>query len=192
MRLLPLLCATGLFLVFPVHAGVLINEIMYHPVERPAFDAAGDPVLDLTEDVHEFIELKNTGSTAVSLAGWRLRGAADYDFPAGASIPAQGFAVVAKFPARLESIAAYALPAGSVFGPWSGGLQNSGDTIRLETVSGAVADAVAYSSSKRPTDQGIAEAFRHTVGPEPRRLILRSGSRNSVPEGVDKVHSSLA
>jgi hypothetical protein len=147
MRLLYLLHAAGLFLAFPLHAGVLINEIMYHPVERPAFDAAGDPVLDLTEDVHEFIELKNTGSTAVSLAGWRLRGAADYDFPAGASIPAQGFAVVAKFPARLESIAAYALPAGSVFGPWSGGLKNSGDTIRLETVSGAVADAVSYSSS---------------------------------------------
>ena len=147
MRLLHLLHAAGLFLAFPLHAGVLINEIMYHPVERPAFDAAGDPVLDLTEDVHEFIELKNTGSTAVSLAGWRLRGAADYDFPAGASIPAQGFAVVAKFPARLESIAAYALPAGSVFGPWSGGLKNSGDTIRLETVSGAVADAVSYSSS---------------------------------------------
>ena len=147
MRLLHLLHAAGLFLAFPLHAGVLINEIMYHPVERPAFDAAGDPVLDLTEDVHEFIELKNTGSTAVSLAGWRLRGAADYVFPAGASIPAQGFAVVAKFPARLESIAAYALPAGSVFGPWSGGLKNSGDTIRLETVSGAVADAVSYSSS---------------------------------------------
>ena len=113
MRLLHLLHAAGLFLAFPLHAGVLINEIMYHPVERPAFDAAGDPVLDLTEDVQEFIELKNTGSTAVSLAGWRLRGAADYDFPAGASIPAQGFAVVAKFPARLESIAAYALPAAS-------------------------------------------------------------------------------
>ena len=107
MRLLPLLHAAGLFLSFPLHAGVLINEIMYHPVELPAFDAAGDPVLDLTEDVHEFIELKNMGSTAVSLAGWRLRGAADYDFPAGASIPAQGFAVVAKFPARVESIPAY-------------------------------------------------------------------------------------
>ena len=45
MRLLHLLHAAGLFLAFPLHAGVLINEIMYHPVERPAFDAAGDPVL---------------------------------------------------------------------------------------------------------------------------------------------------
>ncbi len=147
MRLLHLLHAAGLFLAFPLHAGVLINEIMYHPVELPAFDAAGDPVLDLTEDVHEFIELKNMGSTAVSLAGWRLRGAADYDFPAGASIPAQGFAVVSKFPARVESIPAYALQVGSVFGPWKGGLENSGDTIRLETLSGAVEDSVSYSSS---------------------------------------------
>ena len=49
-------------------AQVVINEIMYHPVEKPAFDAAGDPVLDLTEDIHEFIELTNVGGETVSLA----------------------------------------------------------------------------------------------------------------------------
>ena len=127
-------------------AGVVINEIMYHPVERPSFDAAGDPVMNLTEDVHEFIELRNTASSPVDLAGWRLRGAVDYDFPAGAIIPAEGYAVVAGDPSRLQAVAAYALPAGSVLGPWKGSLKNAGDTVRIENLSGEVADSVSYSS----------------------------------------------
>ena len=46
-----------------VQSKVVFNEIMYHPVEREAFDANGSPALDLSEDVHEFIELFNAGPT---------------------------------------------------------------------------------------------------------------------------------
>ncbi|HXJ72668.1 MAG TPA: hypothetical protein VNM37_07435, partial [Candidatus Dormibacteraeota bacterium] len=46
---------------------VVINEIHYHPVERPAFDAEGVPLLDLSSDLHEFVELSNTGPTPVAL-----------------------------------------------------------------------------------------------------------------------------
>lgn len=128
-------------------AGVVINEIMYHPVEKPAFEAAGDPVLDLSDDVHEFIELKNTGAEPVSLAGWRLGGGVAFVFPAGAVIPAGGYAVVARHPARLEAVAPYGLAAGTVFGPWQGGLGNGGDTVRLENPAGGVADALSYAST---------------------------------------------
>ena len=41
-----LLAGTGI-----VHAAsgeILLSEIMYHPVERPAFDSNGVPVLDVT------------------------------------------------------------------------------------------------------------------------------------------------
>ena len=34
---------------------LLISEIMYHPVERPAFDTNGVPLLDISDDVHEFV-----------------------------------------------------------------------------------------------------------------------------------------
>ncbi|MFN0130351.1 MAG: lamin tail domain-containing protein [Verrucomicrobiales bacterium] len=129
-----------------VRADVLINEIMYHPVEKAAFDAAGDPVLELTDDVHEFIELRNTGDVAVAMAGWRLAGGVTYVFPAGASLPAGGFAVVAKDPARLEAVAGYALAGGSVWGPWEGKLSNDGESVRLENLSGSVVDAVSYGS----------------------------------------------
>jgi len=69
----------ALALAAPLPADVVISEIMYHPVERPAFTPAGDPVLDLSDDVHEFIELHNSGPTPVSLAGWKLRGGIRFD-----------------------------------------------------------------------------------------------------------------
>lgn len=131
----------------PAIAQVLISELMYHPVERAAFDTNGVPVLDLTDDVHEFVELHNTNAVSVSLAGWRLAGGIAYEFPAGASVAPGGFVVVAKDPARLTALAAYALPAGSVLGPYAGQLGNAGDTVRLRNPADEVVDSVAYSPS---------------------------------------------
>src|SRR5690348_11421068 len=88
---------------------IVVSEIMYHPVEKPAFDANGDPVLDLSEDIHEFVEIYNTGPSAQSLAGWKLDGGISYSFPAGASIAAGQYLVIAKNPARLLAISQYAL-----------------------------------------------------------------------------------
>ena len=45
------------------------------------------------------------------------------------------------------ALPAYALPPNSILGPWSGQLSNSGDSIRLESISGTTIDAVSYSSS---------------------------------------------
>jgi hypothetical protein len=47
----PLFFTLALALAAPLPADVVISEIMYHPVERPAFTPAGDPVLDLSDDV---------------------------------------------------------------------------------------------------------------------------------------------
>ena len=56
-----------------VSAAVVVNEIMYHPVS----DDRGD----------EYVELYNTGGTAVALDNWCLQGV-EFCFPPGASIPA--------------------------------------------------------------------------------------------------------
>jgi DNA/RNA endonuclease YhcR with UshA esterase domain len=77
--------------VAPASAQVVINEILANP--GSTFDGA------------EFIELRNKGGAAVSIAGWVLMGTEfngtcggedRWQFPAGASIPAGGYVVVAK------------------------------------------------------------------------------------------------
>src|SRR5512140_487877 len=80
---------------------VAISEIMFHPVEEPAFNADGTPVLSLYNDVHEYLELHNFGSNSVDLSAWLITGGIDYSFPAGTVVPAQAYRVIAKDPARL-------------------------------------------------------------------------------------------
>jgi hypothetical protein len=135
-----------------LHAGaqVIVNEIHYNPVERPAFDANGNPVFqgtatpaDFTDDVHEFVELYNPALSAVTLDGWRLEGGIDYTFSPGTSIAAGGYLVVAKNPARIQTV--YSISG--VLGPYSGKLGNRGDTVRLVTPANAVSDSVSYGTS---------------------------------------------
>jgi hypothetical protein len=126
-------------------AQVFISELMYHPVEKEAFDTNGAPVLDLSDDVHEFLELHNAGAAPISLGGWRLSGGIAFDFPAGAVIPPGGFVVVAKNPARLAAIPQYGLNTNQILGAYSGQLAREGDTIRLRDAADNTADSVSYS-----------------------------------------------
>ena len=138
-------------------AQVVINEIHYHPVERPAFNAVGDPIFqstatvaDFSDDIHEFIELYNAGVAAVSLAGWRIEGGVDFTFPAGTSIAAGGYLVIGKNPARLQTVYGIA----GVAGPFASKgtplvqtkLSNGSDTVRLVTPANVVIDSVSYDS----------------------------------------------
>lgn len=132
--------------VFPAGAQVVINEIMYHPVEEPAFNADGSPALDLYEDVHEFVELHNAGAQDVSLAGWEISGGIQYSFPAVATLGAGQYLVVAKDPARLAAVGAYGLRSQDVLGPWQGRLSNHRDTLRLRDARQQTVDAVSYAA----------------------------------------------
>lgn len=127
-----------------MQAQVVVSEIHYHPVEEPAFDNTTNytPELDLSEDVHEFLEIQNTAGAAVDLTGWTLSGAVDFTFPAGTTIPVGGYKVVARNVSRLQTV--YSISG--VLGPYEGNLSNSSDTVRLRNASGATVDAVSYSS----------------------------------------------
>src|SRR5262245_54734388 len=96
-------------LVADVRAQVVISEIMYHPVEEPAFNADGSPVLELYEDVHEFVEIHNAGPKAVDLTGWKITGGIGLSFPSGRVLQPAEYVVVAKNPTRLAAIPAYGL-----------------------------------------------------------------------------------
>ena len=127
-----------------VSAQIVVSEIHYHPVEEPAFNADGTPFLDLSEDVHEFLELQNTAATPVGLNGWTLGGGIKYAFPTNTTVAAGSFLVIAKNPARLATV--YGLVPATVLGPYTGTLGNSGDTVRVSDASGQSVDAVTYSA----------------------------------------------
>ena len=143
-------------------AGVVISEIHYHPVEEPEFDAAGAPKLDLSNDVHEFVELQNPGSTAVDLSGWRLTGGISFKFPAGSTLAPGEFRVVARSPERFAAV--YGLDASRVLGPYDGYLGNSKDTVNLANAQGTVIDTVSYQSTfPWPTaPDGLGDGDRFT------------------------------
>jgi hypothetical protein len=116
----------------PIVEPLVINEIMYHPV-------SGEP---------EFIELFNLSNAPLALddgrgASWRLRGAIDFTFPAGLTIPAAGFALLVQSPADGDPVAAAAafrvahnvdsaVPILMYSAATHGSLDNDGEKIFLE------------------------------------------------------------
>ncbi len=114
--LVPLAAATpGMIAATPQIGPVVLNEIWYHP-----------PV-----GLFEAVELRNLSASAVAIGGWRLDGFG-LTFPAGASVPANGFALaVADDPAGFR--ARHAVPAAvPIYGPATGTLENSGERLALE------------------------------------------------------------
>src|SRR5204862_2654069 len=107
----------------PLAGAVAISEIMYHPAV--GFD--------------EFIELKNLTGAAVNLFdpanpqnAWKLTEGIDFTFPAGATIPANGYALIVKTsPAFFRT--KYSIPAAvPIFGPYENSLNNDDETFELE------------------------------------------------------------
>jgi hypothetical protein len=95
---------------------LVINEIMYNPISRDSDD--------------EFIELHNRGGVPMNLAGWRLTGGISFTFPPNASVPANGYLVIARNAARL--LLRYpSLNAINTVGDFNGSLANGGERITL-------------------------------------------------------------
>ena len=106
---------------------VVISEIMYHPA------TSGVGSVDI-----EFVELVNITAQPVPLFDpayptntWELSGAVAFSFPTGVVLDAcSPLIVCATNPAAFR--AAHAVPSAvPVFGPWSGALNNAGETLRL-------------------------------------------------------------
>lgn len=122
---------------YPGVGPVVVTEIMYHPP---------DLLGGVDDDLNEFIELQNITSTNVPLYDvshpentWRLRDAVDFDFPPGLVLtPGQRALVVGFDPnffgtLKASLLARYNIPTNTlILGPWSGKLDNSGDTVELE------------------------------------------------------------
>jgi hypothetical protein len=114
---------------------VHINEIHFNPNE----------FLGFTDLTHEFVEIHNASNAAVNIAGWRISGGIDCVFPIGASIPANGFIVVASTPATYAG-------AGSGVYAFTDDLNNISENIRLYQSSNLLVDQVTYYSNCWPAN----------------------------------------
>ena len=110
------------------------SDVVIHEIFHTAFD--GSP--------EQWVELKNRGAAPVDIGGWKLKGGIGFTFPAGTTIGAGQYLVVAA-----DSVALLAkYPGRPILGDFSGGLGDEDDTT-LEDLNGNPADEVAYFSSGR-------------------------------------------
>lgn len=120
---------TGLFLPHSSSQAVTVSEVMYHPLgDNPDAEQYG----------LEFIELFNESPVPVDLGGYRfIRGISgpaqqpDYVIPAGTTIPAGEYLVVARDPVAMQ-----ALGVQRVVGPYTGHLRNSGERVTFVNPAG--------------------------------------------------------
>ncbi len=105
---------------------LIVSELMYHPLPFGAW----------TSDDLEFIELKNTGTNVLNLAGLSFTAGISFTFPSGILLNPGGLIVlvrnVAAFLARYPGVA--------FGGVYTGKLDNAGETVRLSTEAGPLFD----------------------------------------------------
>ncbi len=98
---------------------VVFNEIMYHPA---------------SDEESEWIELHNQMAVDIDLSRWSLEGGVDFDFPEGTIIPGGGYLVIAANPDAVEN----------ALGPFTGRLDNGGETLRLKSASDRLMNRLRY------------------------------------------------
>ncbi|AKF80220.1 endonuclease/exonuclease/phosphatase [Myxococcus fulvus 124B02] len=115
---------------------LLINEVL---VNEAGSDVNG-----------EFVELVNTGTASLSIAGWTVSDAASvrHTFPSGTTVPAGGVIVVFGGASGIPSGTPNAVAASTS----TLGLSNSGDTVTVKNASGSVVDTAVLSSGVSGTD----------------------------------------
>ena len=106
---------------------VVINEIHFDP--------------DDNTKLIEFIELHNPSGTAVDVSGWHLEDGVNYIIPAGTTIAAGGYQVVAQDVTAFQARFGFA-----PLGPWTGGLSADGERIQLRDGAAQLVDEVSYGS----------------------------------------------
>ncbi len=116
------------------YEGLAVTEISYHPADSGETDG----------DEFEFIELYNTGSSAINLTGAGFTDGIKYTFPSIILEPGEYTVIVNNYRAFLmrynEDV--------PVAGEWEGNLSNSGEKIVLESPSGKKILELTYDDAE--------------------------------------------
>ncbi len=95
---------------------VVINEIMYRPMDQP--------------DRGEYVELLNIGTGTVDVSGWRFIDGIDFTIPEGIAMAPGGFLVIARDAAFLIARHLHLNPSNTL-GDFSGALSDGGERLAL-------------------------------------------------------------
>jgi beta-lactamase superfamily II metal-dependent hydrolase/DNA/RNA endonuclease YhcR with UshA esterase domain len=129
------------------HPQVIIAEIHADPAGDSSGDANGDGTRDAEDD--EFVELINTGYTAIDIGGWTLHDAVGlkHTFTSGTILPPREATVVfgagtptGAFGNAAANSLVFVASAGTL------GLNNTGDTVTLKDNTATVVQAYTYGS----------------------------------------------
>lgn len=111
---------------------IIVSELMYNP-----------PMLNgVSGEEFEFIELHNTSNSSVNLFGLHLADGIEFTFPAGSSIAANGYAVLAKNTAQFNAKYPGIVVLGQ-YGP-TNSLSNGGETVSLLDANNGVVFSVTF------------------------------------------------
>ncbi len=127
-------------------SNLVISEINYHPREATLLEKLSAAPLDLeNKDLFEFIELTNTGATAINLAGLSFTDGISLTLPPHAIPPGEQALVVRDEDAFL---ARYGQGLSSLIaGTFSGGLDNDGESLTLLDSSGSVISSFTFNDA---------------------------------------------
>ena len=109
----------------PVFAGVVINEVMYHPASGNLLES--------------YVEVRNVDNVATNISGWRFTKGINFTFPTNTILAAGAYLVAAADAATFT--AKYPGTANYVAG-WTGAI---GHHLRLENAAGQVIHELKFS-----------------------------------------------
>lgn len=169
------------------HGSLVISKLLYKPA-APTNEEREAGYTDA--DDFEYLEITNTGSVPVELAGVRVTGGIEFTFEASTLSPGAR-AVVAKNPTAF----ALRYPGVTTTGPYSGQLANSGERLLLLGPDGRVLQDFTYSDTPpwptAPDTTGHALVFMGTSPeidpnqPYHWRSSLTPGGNPGVPDHVN-------
>lgn len=128
----------------------VINEIMYRP-------GTGYP----ENTALEYIELHNPDTVTADVGGWALTSGVSFTIPAGTSIPAGGYLVIAANPSVLQA----AFGSIGALGPWLAGasLSNNGEKITLSKPGAAAGTWTKVNDVSYATEGDWAQRVREST-----------------------------
>lgn len=139
------------FYVEQDYSPLAITEINYNPLPSAA---GGTDSSD-----YEFIEFKNTGTSALDLGGLTFTNGITFTFPLGVSLPPGAFYLIVKNPTKFAT----RYPGISPDGVFTGSLDNAGEDLTVATTTGGAVLSVDYDDA--PPWPAAADGAGFTIVP---------------------------